>query len=177
MSSKNPPERIGKFRITGRIGRGGMGDVYKGIQEPLNRVVAIKVLPEEYARNDEFLQRFVTEAKAISMLEHQNIVGIYDYGMEDGLQYIAMRYVEGQSLAQKLAVEKKLPFETAVEYARQICRALKYAHEKEILHRDIKPQNILLGPGGRVFVTDFGIAKLYEQNSVTRTGVVVGTPE
>jgi serine/threonine-protein kinase len=177
MSIKSPPERIGKFRITGRIGRGGMGDVYKGIQEPLNRTVAIKVLPEEYARNEEFLQRFVTEAKAISLLEHQNIVGIYDYGFEDGLQYIAMRYIDGQSLSQKLTAEKKLPCETAVEYARQICRALKYAHEKEILHRDIKPQNILLGPGGRVFVTDFGIAKLYEQSSVTRTGVVVGTPE
>jgi serine/threonine-protein kinase len=177
MINKEPPERIGKFRITGRIGKGGMGDVYKGIQEPLNRTVAIKVLPEEYARNEEFLQRFVTEAKAISLLEHQNIVGIYDYGVESGLQYIAMRYIEGQSLAHKLAAEKKLPPETAVEYARQICRALKYAHEKDILHRDIKPQNILLGPGGRVFVTDFGIAKLYEQSSVTRTGVVVGTPE
>jgi len=175
--SRKPPERVGKFRIICSIGKGGMGDVYKAVQEPLNREVAVKILPEEYCRNDEFLKRFMTEAKAISRLEHQNIVGIYDYGVEGDLQYIAMRYIEGISLYDKINKDKRLDIGTALDYTKQICRALRYAHERDILHRDIKPQNILLDKKGQIFVTDFGIAKLYEQTSVTRTGVVVGTPE
>ncbi|MFH0920260.1 MAG: serine/threonine-protein kinase [Fibrobacterota bacterium] len=174
---KNIPERIGKFRIVGVLGKGGMGDVYKGIQEPLNRMVALKILPEEYSRNEEFLTRFTTEATAVSRLEHQNIVGIYDFGTEDGRMYIAMRYVEGISLAQKIGKEKTLSVEETLDITRQLCRALKYAHEHNILHRDIKPQNILIGADNRVLLTDFGIAKIYQQTGLTRTGVVVGTPE
>lgn len=174
---KDVPEQIGRFKVVGTLGKGGMGDVYKAVQEPLNRLVALKVLPEEYSRNEEFLKRFITEAKAISQLEHQNIVGIYDYGVEGSYRYIAMRYIEGMSLFEKLEKEKTLSIPFALDCARQISRALKYAHEREILHRDIKPQNILLQHDGKIFVTDFGIAKMYEQTGFTRTGVVVGTPE
>ena len=173
----NTPERIGKYRITGVLGRGGMGNVYKAAQEPLNRQVALKLLPQEYARNEEFQSRFVAEAKAISQLEHQNIVGIYDFGTEEGVHYIAMRYIEVVNLGDRIRKEKKLGWELAVDYARQICRALRYAHERNIIHRDIKPQNILLDNQDHLFVTDFGIAKLYQETSITRTGVVVGTPE
>jgi predicted Ser/Thr protein kinase len=175
--AKNIPSQIGRFRIIGTLGKGGMGDVYKAVQEPLNRVVALKVLPEEYSRNEEFLKRFISEAKAISQLEHQNIVGIYDYGVDGNLRYIAMRYIDGVSLGEKLEKEKTLPVPLCLEYTRQICRALKYAHEHDIVHRDIKPQNILIQHGDKLFVTDFGISKMVEQTGFTRTGVVVGTPE
>src|SRR3989339_2119972 len=171
------PERIGKSRITGVLGRGGMGNVYKAAQEPLNRQVALKLLPQEYARNEEFQSRFVAEDKAISQLEHQNIVGIYDFGTEEGVHYIAMRYIEGVNLGDRIRKEKKLGWELPVDYARQTCRALRYAHERNIIHRDIKPQNILLDNQDHLFVTDFGIAKIYQQTGLTRTGVVVGTPE
>ena len=175
--SKKIPEQIGKYRILGTLGRGGMGDVYKAMQEPLCRTVALKVLPEEYSRNEDFLRRFNAEAKAISQLEHQNIVGIYDYGVEENLRYIAMRYIEGINLAEQIDKEKTLSIDMTLDYARQICRALKYAHERDIVHRDIKPQNILIQNDGKLFVTDFGIAKMYEQTGFTKTGVVVGTPE
>lgn len=176
MSTKIP-ERISKYKIIDILGKGGMGYVYKASQEPLNRIVALKILPQEYSLREEFHNRFLTEAKAISKLEHQNIVGIYDYGMDNGIEYIAMRYIEGMSLADKIEKEKKLDCQVAVEYAKQICRALKYAHRRGIVHRDIKPQNILLDKENRLFVTDFGIAKLFQQTNITRTGVVVGTPE
>jgi serine/threonine-protein kinase len=169
--------RIAGFEILKKIGQGGMGDVYCARQESLNRVVALKVLPPELSRNPEFSERFESEAKVVSLLQHHNIVAIYDFGQLDGLRYFAMQYVEGESLDQKIQREKRLDVETAVEISRQILRALKYAHEHKVIHRDIKPHNVLMEKNGKVLVSDFGIAKIFANTRLTHTGMAVGTPE
>lgn len=175
------PTQIGRYAILGVLGKGGMGNVYKARQESLNRVVALKVLPAEFSRRKEFSQRFLTEAKAVSRLQHANIVQVYDYGEEDGQQFIVMQYVEGRNLGSVLAEKKTLPLEQVVDFSRQVLRALRYAHRENVIHRDIKPQNILVDDGGRIYVTDFGIAKMYASEpagtKITNTGMVVGTPE
>lgn len=165
------------YEITGMLGRGGMGDIYRARQVSLNRVVALKVLPPELCRNDEFAGRFESEAKAISLLEHHNIVTIYDFGVNDELRYFAIQYIDGESLDKTLEREKRISLKDSIHYTRQILRALKYAHERNIIHRDIKPQNILLDQKGRLYVTDFGIAKMFTRTRLTQTGMTVGTPE
>lgn len=168
---------VAGYHLISRIGRGGMGDVYRARQESLDRIVALKVLPPELSRNKEFASRFDSEAKVISMLEHHNIVSIYDYGAVEGNRFFAMQYVEGESLDQKIERERSLKVEQAIEISRQILRALKYAHEHNVIHRDIKPHNVLLDRTGKVFVSDFGIAKLFANTRITTTGMAVGTPE
>ncbi|MFH1761490.1 MAG: serine/threonine-protein kinase, partial [bacterium] len=143
-------KNIGGFDIIGTVGKGGMGDVYKARQISLNRIVALKLLPAELSRNEEFSKRFASEAKVVSKLEHQNIVTIYDYGTENSIRYLAMQYIEGENLGDKIAREKKLKSIEAVEIAKRVARALKYAHDRRVLHRDIKPQNILMGINGQV---------------------------
>jgi serine/threonine-protein kinase len=170
-------QTIGKYEIISHLGSGGMGDIYKAVQKPLNRIVALKVLAPHLGRSEEFTQRFETEARAISLLEHNNIVSIYEYGEENGLRYFAMQYVDGCSLGQLLATRKTLDFNEIIDYAKQICRALRYAHSKNIVHRDIKPHNILMDKNNLCRLTDFGIAKIFSQSNITMTGVAVGTPE
>jgi serine/threonine-protein kinase len=111
------------------LGKGGMGDVYKAMQPGLERVVALKILPDLLARNTEFSERFFTEAYAISRLQHQNIVTIYDYGEENGQKYIAMQYIQGTTLGRLIQQEKKLEYARIISIAKQICRGLKYAHQ------------------------------------------------
>jgi len=171
------PERIGKFLIQGRLGQGGMGDIYRAIQEPLNRIVALKVLPPNLSHNQEFSVRFDTEAKAISLLQHQNIVSVFDYGEEDGLKFFAMQYVEGCDLSRKIADKNAMAISEVVDFAKQICRGLRYAHSRNVVHRDIKPQNILLDRNSVCHISDFGIAKIFQSASITMTGMAVGTPE
>ncbi len=171
------PKKLGGFEIIGTIGKGGMGDVYKARQISLNRLVALKILPVEFSRNEEFAQRFESEANVVSKLEHQNIVTTYDYGADGAIRYLAMTFVEGENLGDLLGRRGHLEPDEVVDLAKQVGRALKYAHSKRVLHRDIKPQNILVARGGQVLVTDFGIAKMLEQSKITNTGVVVGTPE
>jgi serine/threonine-protein kinase len=171
------PERIGHFRITGRLGSGGMGDIYTAVQEPLNRVVALKVLSPQLVRNTEFSARFDIEAKAISKLQHNNIVSIYDFGESDGLKYFAMQYVEGEDLGKRIAQKKNLTAEEIIDMSRQICRGLRYAHENNVIHRDIKPQNVLIDRHNVCRLSDFGIAKIFESTNLTMTGMAVGTPE
>lgn len=171
------PARIGHFKILGKIGKGGMGDIYKAIQEPLNRIVALKVLPPNLSRDGEFSKRFEIEAKAISLLQHQNVVSIFDYGEEDGLQYFAMQYVDGTDLGRYIAENKMLPLTEIVDLSKQICRGLRYAHSCNIIHRDIKPQNVLLEKNGVARLSDFGIAKIFSGSNITLTGSAVGTPE
>ncbi len=175
MFEKN--SSLAGYKIVDKIGSGGMGDVYKARQESLNRVVALKVLPPELLRNKEFAERFHSEAKLISMLEHHNIVTVYDFGEDNGKRFFAMQYVEGQSLNEIIEEHKSLEIPRIIHYTRQILRALKYAHEHKIIHRDIKPHNVLIDNTGKVFVSDFGIAKLFANTRITNTGMAVGTPE
>jgi serine/threonine-protein kinase len=181
--NKNPtdqqwlPEYIGKFKILQIIGMGGMGVIYKAIQESLNRVVALKVLPPQFCNNEEIAQRFEIEAKAISMLQHQNIVNIYEYGCEGGFRYFAMQFVDGENLSSIIRRKKTLPVQEIIDFSKQICRGLRYAHAQNIIHRDIKSGNILIDKENVVRLSDFGIAKIFSLGGLTMTGVAVGTPE
>jgi serine/threonine-protein kinase len=172
-----PGTVIGQFKITGKICKGGMGDIYKAKQAPLDRLVALKILPLQMSRDDEFVRRFDTEAKAISRLEHQNIVRYYEYGEHEGLRFIAMQYVDGMDLGCYIEERRVIPIPEIIDISRQICRGLRYAHGHEIIHRDIKPQNILLDKDKNVHITDFGIAKIFEGTDITMIGSAVGTPE
>jgi serine/threonine protein kinase len=171
------PEIIGNYKIIGRLGKGGMGDIYKAVQDTLNRTVALKILPPQMLQNDEFTERFIIEAKAISKLEHQNIVSIYEFGEESGLKYFAMQYIDGEDLGKKLLQKKPLTITEILNYSKQICRALHYAHAKNVIHRDIKPQNILIDKNNICRLSDFGIAMMYAERKITLTGIAVGTPE
>jgi len=171
------PESIGNYRIVGRIGKGGMGDIYKAEQEPLKRAVALKVLPPQFLRDDEFAKRFEAEAKAVSMLEHQNVVSIYEYGDADGYRFIAMQFIDGMDLGKYISETKRVAIADIIDFSKQICRGLRYAHSHKIVHRDIKPQNILLDKNKVVHITDFGIAKIFSSTNITMTGSTIGTPE
>ncbi len=169
-------KRIGNFEIIAHLGRGGMGDVYKAVQQPLGRTVAVKVLFSANAHDEEALQRFEIEAKAISRLEHTNIVSLYDSGVANGFHYFSMQFVDGVDLFSQVG-KRGMPVEEVIDYSKQLCRGLLYAHKLGVVHRDIKPHNILLD-GNRVCkITDFGIAQLFREKSITMTGTAVGTPE
>lgn len=176
-NSDTMPLRLGNYKILSQIGKGGMGDIYKALQEPLNRIVALKVLPPKLSRDTEFAKRFEIEAKAISLLQHQNIVSIYEYGEEEGLRYFAMQFVDGNDLGKRIAENKVIPITDIIDYARQIGRGLRYAHSCNIIHRDIKPGNVLIEKNGVVRLSDFGIAKIFSGTNITMTGSAVGTPE
>ncbi|MDD5676124.1 MAG: serine/threonine-protein kinase [Chitinivibrionales bacterium] len=171
------PKSIGKFKIVGKLGKGGMGDIYKAIQPPNDRMVALKVLPPQFSRDDEFSKRFAIEGKAISLLQHQNIVTLYESGEADGYSFFAMQYVEGEDLGKRIFRSKAMPVDDIVDISKQICRGLRYAHAKNVVHRDIKPQNILIDKNNTVRISDFGIAKIYAHEGITMTGMAVGTPE
>ncbi len=171
------PLQLGHYKILSQIGKGGMGDIYKAVQEPLNRIVALKVLPPKLSRDAEFAKRFETEARAISLLQHQNIVNIYEYGEEDGLKYFAMQFVDGIDLSKRIAEHRIIPISEIIDFTKQIGRALRYAHSCNIIHRDIKPGNVLIDKNGVVRLTDFGIAKIFSGTDITMTGSAVGTPE
>jgi serine/threonine protein kinase len=172
------PEYISHYKILGRLGKGGMGDIYKAIQDPLNRMVALKVLPPQFGRDDEFAKRFEIEAKAISLLQHQNIVSIYEYGDEEGYRFFAMQFVDGMDLAHYIAERREVPIVEIIDFSKQICRGLRYAHNHSVIHRDIKPQNILIEKNNIVKLSDFGIAKIFSRtDEITMTGFTLGTPE
>lgn len=156
-----------RYEIVSKIGAGGMSDVYKAKDHILGRNVAIKVLKQEFSEDRTFVVKFRTEAQSAAGLEHPNIVNIYDVGSEEGFHYIVMEYVEGITL--KTYIEKKgqLSFKEAVSIAIQVARGIEAAHNKDIIHRDIKPQNIIISTEGKVKVTDFGIAKAISSNTVS----------
>ncbi len=164
-----------RYEIIEEIGSGGMAQVYKARCALLNRFVAIKVLRPEFARDDDFLARFKTEAQAAAALSYQNIVSIYDVGREDDIEYIVMEYVEGITLKEYIKRNKLLSWQETVDFAVQICRALKCAHKNGIIHRDIKPQNIILTPESVLKVTDFGIARAVSSSSITITASTMGS--
>ncbi len=156
-----------RYEIMGKIGAGGMSDVYKARDHILGRFVAIKVLKTEFSEDVNFVVKFRTEAQSAAGLEHPNIVNIYDVGSESGMHYIVMEYVEGVTL--KTYIEKKgsLTYKEAVSIAIQVGRGMEAAHAKNIIHRDIKPQNILISTEGKAKVTDFGIARAVSNNTIS----------
>lgn len=173
---QDAPEFPG-LEIQGVLGQGGMGLVYRAVQKNLGRTVALKVLSPELSADSDFVERFTREARALALLNHPNIVAVYDSGIHERVPYLVMEYVEGSSL-RALMGSSGLSAERALEIVVQICDALQYAHSQGVVHRDIKPENILVDREGRVKVADFGLARLAEPRTsqVTRSSVILGTP-
>jgi len=167
-----------RYRIESILGQGGMGRVYKAYDKQLDRIVAIKVVRQGMMGSDEALKRFKQELLLASKVSHKNILRIHDMGEVGDVKFISMAYVEGPDLHQILHEATKLPFERALNFSRQLADALSAAHAEGVVHRDLKPQNILVGKGDQLFVSDFGLAKSFEDDStsMTRTGAFLGTP-
>src|SRR5215469_16151439 len=167
---------LGQFRILEHIGAGGMATVFKAYQPTLDRYVAIKVLPAYHARDPIFVKRFTQEARSVAKLAHPNIVQIHDFGEQDNITYIVMEYVDGGTLKDRL--KRPLPVAEAVDFIIQAAEGLECAHRNGIVHRDVKPANMLLRKDGYLLLSDFGIAKILEgTTNLTRVGTGIGTPQ
>ncbi|MGE5391064.1 MAG: Stk1 family PASTA domain-containing Ser/Thr kinase [Deltaproteobacteria bacterium] len=164
-----------RYELLEKVGDGGMAVVYKARCRVLDRIVAIKVLKTEYAKDDSFVEKFKTEAQAAARLSHPNIVNIFDVGQEQDVYYIVMEYVEGRTLKEIIREEAPLPVDTAVNIAIMICDGIHHAHERGIIHRDIKPHNILVTRDGMVKVADFGIAQAISKKTITYGGKILGS--
>lgn len=173
-------QTIGKYRIVEHLGRGGMAEVYKGYQANLDRYVALKLMHAFLATDPDFSQRFEREAKNVAALRHPNIVQVYDYDVHNAMPFMVMEFIEGGTLKtylEQLAHQGKvLPISEAIHIIYEVGEALAYAHQRNMIHRDIKPANVMMDTGGRVILTDFGIAKILTGPSYTATGSTVGTP-
>src|SRR5881392_3580367 len=166
----------GRYKILRKLGAGGMADIYLAEDQELGRRVAIKILNDRHANDEQFVERFRREAKNAAALSHPSIVSIYDRGEAEGTYYIAMEYLEGRSLKELIVSRGPAPVNVAIEYARQILQELRFAHLKGIVHRDIKPHNVLVDGDGRLKVTDFGIARA-GTSQMTEAGSIVGTAQ
>src|SRR5580698_6881819 len=166
-----------RYEVLSLLGEGGMGAVYKARDVELGRVVALKVIRPDLARNRAILDRFKQELILATQVTHRNVVRIYDLGEAEGIKFITMEYVEGEDLAAVLHQRTKLPPSEAVGIIDQVCRALEAAHRVGVIHRDLKPQNIMCEKSGRILVMDFGLAKTLEGDRMTQTGAMVGTME
>jgi serine/threonine protein kinase len=173
-------QTVGKYQVVENLGRGGMAEVYKAYQETLDRYVAIKVMHSFLADEKGFLGRFQREARAMAALNHPNIVGVYDFDIFEEMYYIAMEYVSGGTLKDLIESmsdqEESLPLSVSTRVVLEVADALAYAHGRGMVHRDIKPGNIMLTEDGRAVLTDFGIAKILSGPTFTATGAMVGTP-
>ncbi len=165
----------GRYEIREIVGEGGMARVYKAFDNQENRLVAIKILKEEFLSNEEFLRRFKNESKAIAMLSHPNIVNVYDVSFGDLIQYIVMEYIEGITLKEYIEKQGSLRWKDAVHFTIQILKGLQHAHDKGIVHRDVKPQNIMVLADGTIKVTDFGIARFSRSDQRTITDKAIGS--
>ncbi len=165
----------GRYKIIEKVGGGGMADVYRAEDQVLGRTVALKILHKQFASDEGFLERFRREARAAAKLTHPNIVSIYDVGEDGGVHFIVMEYVHGMTLKKLIQKDAPLSTEKVVHIAMQIAKAMEFAHEHEIIHRDIKPQNVIITDNGEIKVTDFGIARAGSSSTMTRTGAVMGT--
>ena len=165
----------GRYRLVSRIAIGGMGEVWKAHDPVILRDVAIKILKPEYMGDPGFLERFRTEAKHAARVNHEGIANVYDYGEDGGSAYLVMELVPGESLAKILETKKFIPQNEVLEIVAQTARALYAAHQEGLVHRDVKPGNLLITPEGQVKITDFGIARVADQVSLTATGQVMGT--
>ena len=164
-----------RYEIIEKIGNGGMATVYKAKCHVLNRYVAVKVLKDEFTTDEEFIKRFAAEAQSAASLTHPNIVSVYDVGHEDNLYYIVMELIKGKTLKQIINEDGKLPWKWSLNIASQIASALETAHRNKIIHRDIKPHNIIITEDGIAKVTDFGIAKVVSNSTITAFGATIGS--
>jgi len=169
------PEKIGKYQIVSRLGRGAMGHVYKARDPILNRDVAVKVIASNLADQEDLRKRFVREAQAAAQLNHQNIVTIYDFGEDDDGAFIAMELLEGQDLKDSIGSAPGLSLDEKLGLMEQMCDGLGFAHSKGVIHRDLKPSNLHVKPDGRLKILDFGLARV-AQSDFTQSGTVMGTP-
>ncbi len=167
----------GRFELVELIGKGGMSSVYKAQDRLLDRMVAIKILHPHFTEDEEYVERFRREARSVAQLSHPNIVTVIDRGEDAGRQYIVFEYVEGENLKELLERTGPMPVRDALVMALQMTRALSFAHGRGLIHRDVKPQNVLLNADGQAKMTDFGIARSIDVQGVTITGTILGTSE
>ncbi len=167
----------GRYELVELIGRGGMSSVWKAHDRLLDRTIAIKLLHEQFTQDDEYVERFRREARSVAQLSHPNIVTVIDRGEDEGRQYMVFEYVEGENLKQLIDRSGPLPVRDALLLTLQMARALGFAHDRGLIHRDVKPQNVLLNEDGQPKMTDFGIARSVDVEGVTVTGTVLGTSE
>jgi serine/threonine protein kinase len=167
----------GRYQIVEEIGKGGMGTVYRGLDKKLNEEVALKIIKPEIAVDEITIERFRNELKLARKITHKNVCRMFDFHEEEGTPYITMEYIEGESLKDFILKKGKLPEEQTIEIARQICKGLSEAHEIGVVHRDLKPQNIMIDAKHNAKIMDFGIARSVEALGVTQTGILIGTPD
>ena len=177
MSTLVGMELSGRYRLDAQVGAGGMSTVYLAFDQTLERRVAIKLMHREIASDSDQLERFRREARAVAQLSHPHIVGVIDAGEDEGRPYIVFEYVEGETLKERIRRMGRLPVDEAIAYAIEISRALGSAHSHHIVHRDVKPQNVLIDAEGSAKVTDFGIARTLDQDGLTADGRVLGTTD
>ncbi|GAB4481801.1 MAG: hypothetical protein Kow00124_29950 [Anaerolineae bacterium] len=175
MGSDLVGRNLGPYRIIEQLGLGGMATVYKAYQPNVDRYVAIKVLPRHFAADPSFIGRFEQEAKIIARLEHARILPVYDYGEDDGITYLVMRYLQAGTLADRLA-SGPIPLDEAARILSQVAEGLDHAHRSGVIHRDVKPSNIMLDSAGDAYITDFGISKLVEGSAQFTGSGIIGTP-
>src|ERR1700754_1692237 len=166
-----------RYRLEEKIGSGGMSSVYQAFDPTLERWVAIKLMHRDISSDPDQLERFRREARAVAQLNHPHVVTVIDAGEDDGAPFIVFEYVEGETLKDRIKRQGRVPVSEAVAYAVEIGRALECAHDHRLVHRDVKPQNVLIDPDGRAKVTDFGIARSLEQKGMTATGRGLGTTD
>jgi serine/threonine protein kinase len=164
-----------RYRIEELIGRGGMATVYRGTDRVLGRSVAVKILADQLARDPTFVERFRREARAAAGLSHPGVVAVFDTGSDDGIHYIVMELLEGRTLEEITRAEGRVLPDRAVDIAAAVCTALSAAHRQGLIHRDVKPANIMIAPSGSVKVMDFGIARAMDSNTLTQTAMTLGT--
>ena len=169
--------RLGKYEIQAEIGKGGMGVVYLGYDPMLDRQVAVKVLAPHLVWEPGFVERFLREARAAARLKHASLVTIYDVGQEGDWYYFVMEYLEGQTVSQIIRQKGALTNEQVLYVLRRLADALDYAHSCGLVHRDVKPANIIVSPAGQVTLTDFGVARAAQETRLTSTGSLLGTPQ
>src|ERR671919_1096831 len=166
-----------RFRLEEKVGSGGMSSVYRAFDPTLERRVAIKMMHRDISSDPAQLERFRREARAVAQLNHPHVVTVIDAGEDEGAPYIVFEYVEGETLKERIRRLGRLPIDEAIAYAIEIGRALECAHAHKLVHRDVKPQNVLIDLDGRAKVTDFGIARSLESKGLTATGRVLGTTD
>src|SRR4051812_26470147 len=166
-----------RYQLDEKVGSGGMSTVYRAFDPTLERWVAIKLMHRDISTDPDQLERFRREARAVASLNHPHIVTVIDAGEDEGAPYIVFEYVPGETLKDRIRSSGRLPVPEAVAYAIEIGRALSCAHAHRLVHRDVKPQNVLIDPDGRAKVTDFGIARSMEAKGLTATGRVLGTTD